>query len=740
MNQVEIGKLALEIIPSLAANGLTWVFQKAAKPLAHREDITKEKIARIDSVSTLLQKASASVARALPSKPSINALKEFLVSPETDWILKQIYCAKLSTESTHGFFDDIRTQFKTHLSLHLNLNKNQADELADPLFEALLGACDQALHRAINASSLGALEAQNTLRHRLVIEDLSAIKRSLDIIKSTSSFGLEAISNFEAKLRIAIEQRHGFIIPPNLSTAKKVPIDDLYVASNFSRFTKEDTYRRSSLLYPSPRFWNLIERTVVLGSPGAGKSTFSQKLCFTLAKNYLARPMANRLLTPLLVVLRDYGAERKERRLSIIQFIESMITSRYQIEPPVGAIEYLLTNGHILIIFDGLDELLETAYRQEIASDVEIFSRLYLATPILVTSREVGYDQAPLDPRQFQVFRIAEFDQTQVATYVTKWFAIDEDLSSQEKRELPRSFLAESKSVSDLRANPLMLGLMCNIYRGESYIPKNRPSVYEKCALMLFEKWDRSRRINVPFTFEDKLSPVMKYLAHWIYSDVQLQKGVTESQLIERATQYLHNRHFEDIDVARKQARDFIEFCRGRAWIFTDTGSTAQEPLYQFTHRTFLEYFTAAHLVRIYPIPEKLAMTLIPKIQKREWDIVAQLAFQIQSNQVEGAVDVLCEIVLNLAESLEEGSQWAMASFLSRCLEFLSPSPRVLREISKLATLLSLKAAASQVKRFLTGPFSWELNSIELWVALASVDNRPIVGNAMRTTIAEAIE
>jgi hypothetical protein len=48
------------------------------------------------------------------------------------------------------------------------------------------------------------------------------------------------------------------------------------------------------------------------------------------------------------------------------------------------------------------------------------------------------------------------------------------------------------------------------------------------------------------------------------------------------------------------------------------------EELYQFTHRTFLQYFTAFHLVRIHATTDKLAEFLLPKIEQREWDRIAK--------------------------------------------------------------------------------------------------------------------
>ena len=262
------------------------------------------------------------------------------------------------------------------------------------------------------------------------------------------------------------------------------------------------------------------------------------------------------------------------------------------------------------------------------------------------------------------------------------------------------SFFSESRIVADLCTNPLMLALMCNIYRGESYIPTNRPDVYEKCAVMLFERWDKGRGIRVTLPIEAHIRPAMMHLAHWIYADEGLQSGVTEQRLIAKTTDYLCPKRFEDRDEAESAAKQFIEFCRGRAWVFTDTGTTKEgDRLYQFTHRTFLEYFTAAQLVRTNPTPEPLLGVLLPKIVKREWDVVAQLAFQIQNKNVEGAGDELLTRVKNSAISLSNGEAWNLLSFATRCLEFIVPSPRVCRDLATTCVGLMIQRALQRPLR-----------------------------------------
>lgn len=116
---------------------------------------------------------------------------------------------------------------------------------------------------------------------------------------------------------------------------------------------------------------------------------------------------------------------------------------------------------------------------------------------------------------------------------------------------------------------------------------------------MFFEQWDKRRNIHVALPFEAHIDPAMKYLAYWIHSDERQQTGVTEQALVNKTTEYLCLKRFEDRDEAEMAARQFVEFCRDRAWVFTQVGTTGSgHGLYQFTHRTFLEYFAAAHLVR----------------------------------------------------------------------------------------------------------------------------------------------
>ena len=622
---------------------------------------------------------------------SADQLKEFLASPETEAVLRQIYSFRL-TEGKNGGLESIRSEFSRLLQGRV---PGADDKLSRSLFKVILGICDDALNAALEDSTFSALEAKSVFRHRILADELAALAHNVELLSAKPN--IAEILEFEERYREQVASRHDSISPPHLDRQKKFPIDALYVAPNLTRYVDRQHlwHHRPQDVIKTDQMLSWMQRAVLLGNPGAGKSTFALKLCHDLSTS---STLAGRRVSPILVVLRDYGAQKKDHNISIVQFVVGRSDSWYQITPPARAFEYLLLNRRAVVIFDGLDELLETSYRREIGDDIEAFCNLYPSTPVIVTSRVVGYEQAPLDPRKFEPFRLADFDDEQVGEYASKWFATDENSTPDQQRKRTQAFLNESRSVPDLRSNPLMLALMCNIYLGEDFIPTNRPDVYKKCALMLFDRWDRSRRIHTGYGFENQLSPIMTQIAHWLYSAPALQSGVTEQQLIQECAKYLHARRYEQFEEAEKAATDFIEFCRGRAWVFSDTGTTpGGMNLYQFTHRTFLEYFTALYLFRTNPKPSELLSVLQPKIAKREWDVVAQLAFHIASREVEGAADDLMLGLLQAAKA-KPASQMNFLTFAGCCLEFVSCSPKATRSVAEATLEAHLNWASAVVQ------------------------------------------
>lgn len=615
----------------------------------------------------------------------------FLKTPEVENIVHQIYTTLFLDESKS--IEKIKIEFRLYLDLYVDLTEKESLSTSNLLFKAFQEICNIRLNQAINQGSLLAHEAKSEYRQKITLGWLSKLDEKIELLSNKDEIDLSEILKFEDEYRKKLQTKHGVIRPPFVDRTKLIEIEKIYVTPHLSRINdknheESDIYQHIPFglsdrsLRDYSQFLSQLQYAVILGNPGGGKSTLTHKICYDVSKNYDKRFVSERLFTPILVVLRDYGIQKKDKNYTIVEFIEQMIKPTYQISRvPPNAIEYMLMSGRVFVIFDGLDELLDTRDRQAITDDIELFCVSYPTVPILVTSREVGYEQAPLS-NKFVIHKLASFNDEQVKDYVKKWFEGESD-SSEPRHLYTESFLRESQTVPDLRSNPLMLALMCNIYKGENYIPKNRPDVYTHCANMLFERWDRHRGIRVELEFEQHIRPAMNYLAYWIYSEESLQTGVSEGKLISKTRDFLLKKRFEEIEEAEQAARRFVEFCKGRAWVFTDAGTTRDgELLFQFSHQTFLEYFTAEYLTSVNRTPKDLIEALKSKIVNREWDVVSQLAVQIQDKRFT-AGDELLNMLLKINYGYSKFQfKWNILSFMVRCLEFIVPNSSVVREIT----------------------------------------------------------
>ena len=505
-----------------------------------------------------------------------------------------------------------------------------------------------------------------------VVAVLNAIDRHLTALDGGAD--PEADAAWAARYRAQALRAHGGIEPPDFARRRRVPIDDLYVPP---RIVEPGGARDADGAPRTIAFSELVrrlDRTVLLGDPGGGKSTAAQVITHRWAADPAAR-------VPFLVVLRDFAGGDGPGR-SVVEHIEDRLNAFHQCPAPGGTVERLLLAGNAAVIFDGLDELIDTGRRVEVTRVVEQFCERYPLAPVLVTSRLVGYDEARLDDAQFDRYRIAGFTRDETAAYVRNWFAQEDDVGAEEAGALAEAFLRESEQVADLRANPLMLALMCILYRGEGFLPRNRPAVYAECARLLFDKWDTRRRIHVDLRVRNLIEPALRHIAYWLFTRDGAPQ-VTEGELVAEAAGFLLGRGFERRHDAEEAAAEFVAFCRGRAWILGDAGTTARgATLYTFTHRTFLEYFAAAHLAAAHDTPQSLARTLAPYVARGEWDVVGQLAVQIKDASADRGAERVLTALLGDRRRRSPEARAHLAAFAARCLDVAEVPPALVREVT----------------------------------------------------------
>jgi hypothetical protein len=202
------------IILGVMGNGLTSLIAHSGqkfKAYVLDEKFLQEMREKGHSLQGLLQNAADSVAEEIewngPAK--VEEVCLFLMSPEVESIVRQIYSTKLL--DSHSSIELIRQEFITAFSLYTGLDQKSVSASAKQLLDALIAGCDYMLNDAIDQGILAAHEAKSSLRHHLLLDELANIKENLIFLTAGQKPDVPAILEFEKKYRQQVEAREAAI-------------------------------------------------------------------------------------------------------------------------------------------------------------------------------------------------------------------------------------------------------------------------------------------------------------------------------------------------------------------------------------------------------------------------------------------------------------------------------------------------------------------------------------------------
>ncbi|WP_189382993.1 NACHT domain-containing protein [Gemmobacter nanjingensis] len=511
---------------------------------------------------------------------------------------------------------------------------------ADKLFKLLTAAI-----KARFSTSLGPQSIIDVVNKRgdEVLSRLEAIINSANNLDKSEIFTAQEV--FETRLKVArhIEVQNKTLTVETTQGARKVPIKKLVVPARMEEVHSKsdavmphrDAHRDSGQPVPFLSFRRTFFNAVILGDPGGGKTTLTQLLCYDLANQIIleaAAPKAKHfdvsdLKIPLRIVLRAF--EKRVRSNPSYNFLDYIVDELRIIfanddRKCAAFVGFLLNVGQAVIIFDGLDEILNVGMRREIAAKIEEFSLVHPNCPALATSRIVGYNDAPL-PYEFRVFTLSRFNDTEIEKFSVNLLSAVSQHKSTTAKEQASKFLVQSEAnAPDLRTNPLMLGLMLYIFIFKGDVPSNRPEIYKECSMLMFEKWDQRRGIVFDFPQDFDLLDLFGFLASRIFGDAEAEEGVS-AEWLTREVRKFFSEWYSDRTRSVEAARTLVDFITGRAWVMCEVGPNT----FKFTHRTFLEYFFARRIEEeAGSVRDLIQRSLYQKIVSAEWDVVNHLALQ----------------------------------------------------------------------------------------------------------------
>jgi predicted NACHT family NTPase len=347
--------------------------------------------------------------------------------------------------------------------------------------------------------------------------------------------------------------------------------------------------------------------------------------------------------------------------------------------PRIELDQYLRGNDS-LVLFDGLDEVVER-HRGDAVLRVIAFGREYPRARIIVTSRIPGYHPGSTYPEQFrdaqfQQFTIQDFQNEEVDRFITIWHKeVFQQLSDRNKYESSlRAAIADSAAIRELSANPLLLTLMAVFNRVQN-LPRDRWQLYERCAELLLENWDRARDIRDKFGSEQKMR-ILELVAAAMQKE---RTGLAGNIITEAKLKEIIQKQLTELGVPEpwSAAGELISLLHVRNFMLAYLG----DKQYAFVHRTFLEYFCARDLKYRFEKTTKLTIKKLvnyfsTKWNRDEWqEVLSLLATMIG---VEYAVKCISAL---LEQSGKPGGEKAV--FLAaRCVQEIRERAKI-REVRK---------------------------------------------------------
>lgn len=416
------------------------------------------------------------------------------------------------------------------------------------------------------------------------------------------------------------------------------------------------------------RLFSINKHLVILGNPGAGKSSIVKYAICKILENdtsvFLDKSIYETL--PIRVELHKYNQVKKDRQVGFLEFIAIMLSEENQTRIKLDDLQHIFLHFSTLVFFDGLDEIFDVNERLQVRNDIENFIGEYDNLRAIVTSRFESYTEVKLSTKHFEDVDVMNFDNDQVKDYVEKWYKLEEDNAKVRKEEIQNCLKQLIHVDPELKFNPLLLSLILILYRNELEIPTSKLEIYENCTNTIVDHRDtKEKKLNFNLKITNPVA-VFSSLAYWQF-DIDVKHATLNFTEVGKFIKaYLIDKgEFSDDHNAQKAAEQFLDFAKIRSVYFEN----------KFTHKTFLEYFTSYYLFsNIFSKPHnypQLEDIFSKNIGLSSWAVVLELLIcKIDSTQSD--FEIIDGIV---RKQLDENPKIAISFFLNvvKYLKNISP-------------------------------------------------------------------
>lgn len=363
-------------------------------------------------------------------------------------------------------------------------------------------------------------------------------------------------------------------------------------------------------------------RAVLLGEPGAGKSTFINRFMTNATRQLLAGTEGEEGGQPRIPIHIQLSAVDPHSG----DWLPRLLSGGEEIKQAgPEAAELLvaaLDAGEAFLLLDGLDEVVEESALASIIDMIQRAGREYPLTQMLITCRT--YDYLIPEPNRklpYPILRLLPFALTQMLDYVERWYNTLRRLGilsdAPERRRNLQDSLRSNPDLTQLAETPLLLTLMALVHTIEGELPKTRSVLYYRAICHMLTERPQWRRGNPGLTLPSSdLVPLASEIAFDMHQTEQNAgegfQGIPLPRIEELVAQHVGLQRFASMPAeysrARRKQQALVERLVDSNGLVVDQGVGN----FDFSHRSFREFLAGFTFLNGSQYEEALALAKHP--------------------------------------------------------------------------------------------------------------------------------
>ncbi|MBE0698571.1 MAG: SUMF1/EgtB/PvdO family nonheme iron enzyme, partial [Anaerolineaceae bacterium] len=373
------------------------------------------------------------------------------------------------------------------------------------------------------------------------------------------------------------------------------------------RRLSDEEKKQMRLSEPQPVLDVLREHAglILLGDPGAGKSTFLKFLTLQLALGQ-GKPLGLGDRLPVLVPLAAYANALEEADVRLDDFIASYFCQTCGDLPVDELLADALKAGKALVLLDGLDEVKKLALRGTVVERAITFYNFHRRSgnKFVLTSRIIGYREVRPSADDLLEGTLVDLAEDEIADFVERWTAALERQAQGQESSFARSEAEREKGellaaiqhnpgVRQLASNPLLLTILAVMKRQGVTLPERRVELYDQYVKTMLSVWNRARSLSGRTTGPEvdvvQTVRVLAPLARWMHEANPGVGLVRREDLRRKLVEIYAARGEQEPETA---ANAFLTDVHEHTGLLLERGPGE----YGFIHLTFEEYLSGVAL------------------------------------------------------------------------------------------------------------------------------------------------